>query len=110
MINKLVVEALKPLKVSVSFQKYKGKENTYITFFNYLEQGEQYADNEEKATGFYIQVDVWSKNDYTELVEKVKNAMRAAGFMRTSAADLFEDDIKVYHKAMRFFIQMEGGI
>ena len=108
MINKLVVEALKPLKVPVSFQKYKGKENTYITFFNYLEQGEQYADNEEKATCFYIQVDVWSKNDYTELVEKVKNAMKAAGFMRTSAADLFESDTKIYHKAIRFFIHMEG--
>jgi hypothetical protein len=106
-INKLVTEALKPLKVPVSFQKYSGKENTYITFFNYLEQGEQYADNEEKVTGYYIQVDVWGKNDYTELVEKVKDQMRAAGFIRTSAADLFEEDTKIYHKAMRFFIQNE---
>lgn len=102
MINKLVIEALKSLNVPVSFQKYNGKESTYITFFNYLEHGEQYADNEEKATGYYIQVDVWSKNDYTELVEKVKNYMKAAGFIRTSAADLFESDIKIYHKALRF--------
>lgn len=103
MINSLIIEALKPLKVPVSFQKYNGKESTYITFFNYLEHGEQYADNEEKATGYYIQIDVWSKNDYTELVENVRNAMKAAGFIRTSAADLFESDIKIYHKAMRFF-------
>ena len=102
MINSLILEALKPLKIPVSFQKYKGKENTYITFFNYLKQGEEYADNEEKATGYYIQVDVWSKNDYTELVEKVKNAMKAAGFRRTSAVDLFEEDTKIYHKVIRF--------
>ncbi|WP_411679848.1 hypothetical protein [Clostridium thailandense] len=108
MINSLILEALKPLKVPVSFQKYNGKEHTYITFFNYLEQGEQYADNEEKATGYYIQVDVWSKNDYTELVEKVKNYMRFAGFIRTSAADLFENDTKIYHKAMRFLMKVEG--
>lgn len=107
MINKLIIEALKPLKIPVSFQKYSGKESTYITFFNYLEQGEQYADNEEKATGYYIQLDVWSKNDYIELIEKVKDRMRAAGFIRTFAADIFEDDTKIYHKAMRFFIQME---
>lgn len=103
MINSLITEALKPLKVPVSFQKYNGKESTYITFFNYLEQGEQYADNEEKATGYYIQIDVWSKSDYTILVENLKNAMEAAGFIRTSAVDLFESDTKIYHKAMRFF-------
>ncbi|MVX64226.1 hypothetical protein GKZ28_11045 [Clostridium chromiireducens] len=107
MINKLVIQALKPLKIPVSFQRYSGKDSTYITFFNYLEQGEQYADNEEKATGYYVQVDVWSKSDYTEVVEKVENYMKAAGFTRTSAADLFEEDTKIYHKAMRFFIQME---
>jgi hypothetical protein len=102
-INNLIIEALKPLNVPVSFQKYNGKENTYITFFNYLEQGEQYADNEEKATGYYIQIDLWSKNDYTELVDNIKDYMKAAGFIRTSAADLFESDTKIYHKAMRFF-------
>lgn len=108
MINDLVIKALKPIKVPVSFQRYSGKENTYITFFNYLEQGEQYADNEEKATGYYIQVDVWSKSDYTEVVDKVENYMKATGFARTSAADLFEEDTKIYHKVMRFFIQIEG--
>jgi len=102
-INKLVIEALKSLNVPVSFQRYNGKQSIYITFFNYLEKGEQYADNEEKATGYYIQIDVWSKNDYTELIENVKNAMEAAGFIRTSAADLFESDTKIYHKAIRFF-------
>lgn len=107
MINKLVIEALKYLKVPVSFQKYSGKESTYITFFTYLEQGEQYADNEEKATGYYIQLDVWSKSDYTELIENIKDQMRAAGFIRTYAADLFEEDTKIYHKAMRFYIQSD---
>ncbi|APM39871.1 hypothetical protein [Clostridium kluyveri] len=104
MINSLIVQTLEPLKVPVSFQKYRGKENTYITFFNYLEQGEHYADNEEKETGYYIQIDVWSKNDYTELVENVTNSMKAAGFRRTSAADLFEEDTKIYHKMLRYVI------
>lgn len=103
MINNKVIEALKSLNVPVSFQKYNGKESTYITFFNYLEQGEQYADNEEKSTGYYIQIDIWSKSDYTELIENVKNAMETAGFIRTSAGDLFESDTKIYHKAIRFF-------
>ncbi|AOR22731.2 hypothetical protein BGI42_02950 [Clostridium taeniosporum] len=101
------MKALKHLHIPVSFQKYSGKEHTYITFFSYLEKGEQYADNEEKVTGHYIQVDIWSKKDYTNLYKRVENAMKAAGFIRTSAADLFEKDTKIYHKAMRFFIQIE---
>lgn len=107
MINNLVMKALKPLHVPVSFQKYSGKEHTYITFFSYLEKGEMYADNEEKVTGHYIQVDIWSKKDYTSLYKRVENAMKAAGFRKTSAADLFEKDTKIYHKAIRYFIENE---
>lgn len=107
MINGLVMKALKPLDFPVSFQKYSGKEHTYITFFSYLEKGEMYADNEEKVTGHYIQVDIWSKKDYTSIYKKVENVMKAAGFRRTSAADLFEKDTKIYHKAIRYFIESE---
>lgn len=107
MINNLVMKALKHLNVPVSFQKYSGKEHTYITFFSYLEKGEMYADNEEKVTGHYIQVDIWSKKDYTSLYKRVENAMKAAGFRKTSVADLFEKDTKIYHKAIRYFIQSE---
>ncbi|WP_123053086.1 hypothetical protein [Clostridium sp. JN-1] len=107
MINNLVMKALKPLNVPVSFQKYSGKEHTYITFFSYLEKGEMYADNEEKVTGHYIQVDIWSKKDYTSLYKRVENAMKVAGFRKTSAADLFEKDTKIYHKAIRYFIESE---
>lgn len=103
MINSLVTAALKPLNIPVSFQKYGGKADTYITFFEYLEQGQLFADNEEKATGYYIQIDVWSKSDYTELVDKVKENMKVAGFSKTYAADLFECDTKIYHKVIRFF-------
>lgn len=102
MIDNLINDALKNLKVPVSFQKYNGKENTYITFFKYLEKGELYADNDEKVTGYYIQVDVWSKNDYSELVEKVKAAMKATEFIKTSAADLFDKETHMYHKVIRF--------
>jgi hypothetical protein len=102
-INSLVVQTLNSLNVPVSFQRYTGKESTYITFFEFMEQGELYADNEEKATGYYIQVDVWSKDDYIDLAENVKSLMIAAGFMKTYAADLFERDTRIYHKVIRFY-------
>jgi NADPH-dependent glutamate synthase beta subunit-like oxidoreductase len=50
-----------------------------------------------------VQVDVWSKGNYTDLVNAVHEKMLAAGFIKQNFYDLYEDDLKIYHKAMRFF-------
>jgi hypothetical protein len=101
-INALVKKTLTPLSIPLSFLKYSGKATTYMTYFCYNEQGEAWAENVEIKTGYYVQVDLWSKEDCTELAEQVKAAMITAGFTRTTAQDLYEDDTKIYHKAMRF--------
>jgi hypothetical protein len=102
-INQDVIIALKDIGVPVSFQSYTGAADTYITFFTYLDKPEQHADDEELVTGHYVQVDVWSKGDYTKLVKTVHQKMLDAGFIKQSFYDLYEDDVKIYHKAMRFF-------
>ena len=103
MINKLTIDSLKPLKIPVCFQRYSGKAEAYVTFHEYLETGEEYEDDEETLTAHYVQVDVWSKNDYTEIVKEAKNLLRAAGFKRLSEIDLYEEDTKVYHKGLKFY-------
>lgn len=103
MIRSLIVDALKPLKVPVSFQKYSGKDDTYITFHEYLETGEEYEDDEERITAHYVQVDVWSKSDYTEIVKKVKENLIKIGFKRLNEIDLYEEDTKIYHKGLKFY-------
>ena len=101
-VNKLIKDSLSSLTVPVSFQTYAGTLTTYITFFCYNEQGEAWAEDQEVATGFYVQVDVWSKDDYTTLAGQVQAAMIAAGFSRTTSADLYESDTKIFHRALRF--------
>jgi hypothetical protein len=102
--KKLIKDTLAPLGIPVAFQSYSGDAKTYITYSCYLEQGEEWAEDEEIATGFYVQVDIWSKADYTTLEGQVKIAMLSAGFKRTSAQDFYENDTKTYHKALRFFM------
>ncbi len=101
-VNKLIKDTLKPLNIPIEFQAYSGKEKTYITFFCYNEQGEVYAENQEIMTSCYFQVDLWSDKDYLTFTENIRLKMETAGFKRTSSADFFEKDTKVYHKAMRF--------
>jgi hypothetical protein len=50
-----------------------------------------------------VQVDVWSKTDYTDLVKSIHQKMLTAGFTKQNFYDLYEQDLGIYHKAMRFF-------
>jgi uncharacterized protein (DUF302 family) len=97
------MNALKPLNIPLSFHKYSGKAETYITFHEYMTLGEGYEEDEETLTGHYVQIDLWSKSDYIELVEKIRSAVLSAGFKRLNEIDLYEEDTKIYHKAIRFY-------
>lgn len=103
-----VKSTLTPTGVPVEFQAYTGAAATYITYFCYNEQGEEWAENEEIATGYYIQVDIWSKSNYTALENQIKTLMLTAGFKRSYARDLYENDTGIYHKAMRFIYLSEN--
>jgi hypothetical protein len=101
-LNKLIIDTLTPIGVPVSFQEYTGIETMYITFFEYNQFSALNADDTEQQTSHFIQVDIWSNGDYTAIVDQVKQKMIDAGFKRTSEADLYENDVKIYHKAIRF--------
>lgn len=102
-MNKLIIDTLGPLKVPVCFQKYSGTEAAYITFFEYLNQNESYADNKDTSTGHYMQIDIWSKEDYTALRDKVIVALENAGFSKVSETEMYENDTQIYHKSLRVF-------
>lgn len=101
-INSDVLAALEDLDVPVSFQRYTGSADSYITFFIHSDEPELHADDEELVTGYYVQVDVWSKNDYTEMVKSVHEKMSAAGFRKQDFCDLYEADLEMYRKVMHF--------
>lgn len=103
MINKQIIDTLKPLGVPVGFQKYSGTESTYITFHEYLQSGEEFEEDDEAFTGHYVQVDIWSKADYTTLAGNIKVLLKAADFKRLDEADLYEPDTGIYHKGLKFY-------
>ena len=110
MINKLIIDALKTLGVPVGFQKYSGKEGTYITFHEYLASGEEFEEDMEAFTSHYVQVDVWSKEDYGILVKNIKVRLFEVGFKRIDEADFYETDTGLYHKGMGFFYLEEQEV
>ena len=76
----------------------------YITFFELVNVDDQYADDKAYASEIHYQVDVWSKGNTGPIAIEVNKTMEALGFYRTGAVDLYEDDTKTYHKALRYKI------
>lgn len=74
----------------------------YVECAIYDEDGALYAEGKEIATNYYIQVDIYSKGDYTALEDAIMAKMKGSGFERSGGADLYESDTFLYHKAMRF--------
>lgn len=103
-MNELVMDTLKGLNIPIQFQVYTGKEKTYITFFEYNMQNEEYSEDEIEVEGYYFQIDIWSVEDYTELVKKTKKLLEANNFRFIDQEDLYEKDTKIFHKGLRYWI------
>jgi hypothetical protein len=105
-LNSLILSTLKPLDVPVKYLKYKGSEPTYITFFEFNQSGAMYGDDQELKSRHSIQVDIFSKGDYTNLTEQVKKNLIEKGFTRTMEIEFYETDTDKFHKVIRFnFVQ-----
>lgn len=92
----------------VYFLHASSPKTPYLEYQIYDENGEEWAENKEIATNYYIQIDLFSKTDYSDIELKIKEKMINAGFDRTSGADLYEEDTLLYHKAMRFSITVDN--
>ena len=88
--------------IYVTKLKYSGDATTYITYFTYNEQGEAFAENTEKDTSYFVQVDIWTKDEFDDLYKQVLALMTAAGYYRTYSHELYESDTQIKHKVIRF--------
>ena len=84
----------------------------YITLFELTNFDSAWADGTAFVAEVHLQVDVWVKAASTSpIAAEVDKTMKALGFKRTGSADLYEDDTKIFHKALRYVTEreVEGG-
>jgi len=102
-INILIIQALENIGVPLFFEEAdEGTDYPYITFFEYNVAPTDFSDDKEESRTHYIQVDIWTKGSYIELAENIEVALAEVDVDYTNGKGLYEKDIKVYHKAMRF--------
>ncbi|MBU3153898.1 hypothetical protein [Clostridium estertheticum] len=102
-INDFIEETLKTINVPIRFQIYDEDETTYITYLQYLGQNEKFSEDVEEIKGHYVQINVFSLGDYTDIVTKVELLMKEADFKKTNETDLYEEKTHYFHKGLRYF-------
>lgn len=96
--------------IPVAFLRYEGKSTTYITY-QLIDMDNSFSgDNELLGYVEYYDFDIYSKGNYLNIVESVKELMKQNDFMfepSRSSGDMYEDDTGYYHKTLCFAIEKE---
>lgn len=61
-----------------------------------------HADDVELGSAIIYRVDLWGTDNLSTLSLAVDTVMKAEGFFRIGAVDLFEIDVNIFHKAMTY--------
>lgn len=105
-LTELIPEILAPLGVNAWFQSVpKGTTPPlqYITFMEYSAEPGLEAADVEITSERLIQVNVWSKPNYFQLVTRVRELLEENGFYRTGEFDApYTDGDTHFNKVLRF--------
>lgn len=103
--NKEIIDMLPDKRVFFLHANNPNK-SLYLEYEIINEYGVDYSEGKEEFTTYIVQVDIFSTGDYAKCEETVKKIMIQNGFNRDMAADLYEKETGLYHKAMRFNISL----
>lgn len=76
--------------------------DTYIEYEILSKKYSDYAGDYNIAESYLIQVDIFSKTNFTELEEIIETVLKEKGYRFVESVDSYEDDTKLYHLASRY--------
>lgn len=76
--------------------------NTYIEYEIIRKTYDDYAGNNNNSESYLIQVDIFSKSNYSHLENVIEDVLKEKGYKFVQSVDLYEESEKLYHCAMRF--------
>lgn len=80
----------------------------YVEYQTYKTVPSYYEEGTIKEINYKVQVDIFSYGDYTDIETIIINEMLSAGFeYDPGSPDLYEEKTKLYHKPLRFNIDLK---
>lgn len=102
-----VYNILKPLNLPIEFLKRPqfDTSKTVISYHFFNESDDNFGDGKANEEVGALQVDIFSKTDYTSTVKEVKSLLSSANFMYSNGYDNIENlssSEQIYHKVLIF--------
>ena len=92
-MNVLIIETLKPLKITTRYMKYDGNESEYIIFSVTNSKDSYFCDDDNQAEIYTISLNFWYKDGRgLNKIKEIKKAMKNAGFVFISSSDLMDGE------------------
>lgn len=96
--------------VPVFYMFYDGHLDPYITYMQTDADSAYAGDNEVLGYVDYYDIDIYSKGNYTDIVNAVIQIMVNGGFTyqpSRNSSDMYETDTEYFHKTLCFAIERE---
>lgn len=101
------------VKIPVKFLKYEGHDEPYVTYMQQDADNSYSGDDDLLGYVDYYDFDVYSKGNYTNIIEELKRILKENGFVwqpSRSSQDFYENDTGYYHKTLNFAIFKQEDI
>lgn len=86
-------------KIPISYQQYKGKSTTYLTYYTYYEELIDFSDDEAGLECTYGTIDIFCKGNF-------KKVLKNNGFTVTDCGpEDFEEETGFYHVPVNFYLE-----
>lgn len=107
-MNDEIEEILSEFKIEdkvipYDFLRYRGKETTYITYCEILNDNALCGDNLPICSVASFDFDIYTKGNYLNIVSELKKVMLEHDFIWIEdSPDMYEEDTGLYHKTITF--------
>lgn len=101
-VKKLIRDTLIPIGIPVSALSGNNSNDAYIIYNEFNQASALDSDDEEVSTKYFYQVDVFSKDDFTDLLADVEARLKAAGFKRMYSSETYDEEAEKFRKILRF--------
>ena len=89
--------------IPIAFLNYTGNSDIYLTYYTWLEKPENFYDNENHSEIAYGTIDIFSKSNFKDILESVKEKLMQYGFTWTdNGPETYEQDTGYYHVPVNF--------
>lgn len=94
--------------VYLNFKPEEKESNMFIIYNIIDERPNTYVGNRALFTNYYIQIDIFTKGDFSEIMEVVKDILLEKDYYYTEGFQSYEEDTKLFHAGLRFIKQLEN--